>query len=66
MYLFDRIKDIIINRMHLLFNMLKREFLEKMWIDIRETSSKPVNERNPEDCGLVVHEELQRAQNNVE
>ena len=66
LYKFDPIKDMMIDRMHLSFNMLKHEFLEKMWIDMGENSSKPVNERNCEDGGLVVHEELQRALNIVE
>ena len=56
----------MMDRMHLSFNMLKHEFLEKMWINMRDNSSKPVNERNPEDGGLVVHEELQCALHIVE
>ena len=66
LYKFDPIRDMVIDRMHLSFNMLKREFLDKMWSEMGTNSSKPVNERDPSEGGLLFHDEFQSALNMVE
>ena len=53
LYGFEPIKDMVIDRMHLNFNMLKREFLTNIWKDMGENSLKEVNDRKPEDGGLI-------------
>ena len=61
LYKFDPVLDMTIDRMHLTFNMLKREFLEKMWADMAKNAGKPVNDRDPELGGLLVREEFKNA-----
>ena len=61
LYGFDPIKDMVIDRMHLCFNMLKREFLENMWVDMGDNSARPVNDRDPADGGLLFRDELRDA-----
>ena len=34
LYEFDPVRNMVIDRMHLTFNMLKREFMTKIWADI--------------------------------
>ncbi len=58
LYKFDPVLDMTIDRMHLTFNMLKREFLEKMWADMAKNA---VNDRDPELGGLLVREEFKNA-----
>ena len=53
LYKFDPVKDMVIDRMHLTFNMLKHEFLDKMWADMQGNDLLTVNERNPEVVGLL-------------
>ncbi|XP_048576071.1 uncharacterized protein LOC125557470 [Nematostella vectensis] len=53
LYGFDPVKDMVIDRMHLTFNMIKREFLEKMWKDMGDNATLPVNERDPQSGGLL-------------
>jgi hypothetical protein len=53
LYGFDPIKDMVIDRMHVCFNMLKREFIDKIWADIGENSGKEVNDRDQAVGGLV-------------
>lgn len=55
-----------IDRMHVVFNMLKKEFLEKMWADLGENAVREVNDRVPNDGGLLVREELKQALGSVE
>lgn len=55
LYGFDPVQDMLVDRMHLVFNMLKREFLEKFWSDIGENINVEVNERDPSDGGLLLH-----------
>ena len=47
--------------MHLTFNMLKREFMDKMWPDLGENTEKEVNHRDPAVGGLLVREEFKDA-----
>ncbi len=61
LYKFDPVLDITIDWLHLTFNMLKREFLEKMWADMGEDAGKPVNYRNPAVGGRLVREEFKHA-----
>ena len=66
LYKFDPILDMTIDRMHLAFNMLKNEFLEKMWSDLGENAAREVNDRVPNDGGLLVREEFRQALDAVE
>ena len=66
LYKFDPVKDMVIDRMHLTFNMLKREFLDKMWPDLGENMQRDVNEREPADGGLLDREEFKAALQSVE
>ncbi len=50
-----------IDQLHLTFNMLKREFLEKMWADMGENAGKSLNNRDPAVGGLLVREEFKHA-----
>ncbi|CAB3982717.1 Hypothetical predicted protein [Paramuricea clavata] len=61
LYQFNPVLDMSIDRMHLTFNMLKREFIDKMWADIRENADEEVNARDPEVGGLLDHEEFKHA-----
>lgn len=61
LYKFDPVLDMTIDRMHLTFNMLKREFLDKMWADLAENADKAVNDRDPAAGGLLVRDEFKRA-----
>lgn len=61
LYGFDPILDMTVDRMHLTFNMLKREFLSKMWADLGENAGKAINDRDPIAGGLIVHEEFKHA-----
>ena len=66
LYSFDPVLDMTIDRMHVVFNMLKKEFLEKMWADLGENAVREVNDRVPNDGGLLVREELKQALGSVE
>ena len=61
LYKFDPIKDMTIDRMHVTFNMLKKEFQEKMWADLKDNAEKTVNDRIPEDGGLLVRDDFSSA-----
>ena len=61
LYQFNPVLDMSIDRMHLTFNMLKRELIDKMWADIRENADEEVNARDPEVGGLLDHEEFKHA-----
>jgi succinate dehydrogenase/fumarate reductase-like Fe-S protein len=50
LYAFDPVKDMVIDRMHLTFNMLKREFIDQMWVDMGINSDIPINDRDPTVC----------------
>ncbi|KXJ05893.1 hypothetical protein AC249_AIPGENE27711 [Exaiptasia diaphana] len=58
LYGFDPVKDMAIDRMHMCFNMLKREFLEKLWRDLGDNSEK--------DGGLLNRDEFGKSLNAVE
>ena len=58
LYKFDPIKDMVTDKMHLSFNMLKKEFLDKMWCDAGENAARPVEQRDPEVGGLLIRTEL--------
>ena len=53
LYGFDPVKDMVVDRMHLCFNLLKREFLQKIWPELGENQDKEVNERDPRRGGLI-------------
>lgn len=61
LYKFDPVMDMTIDRMHLVFNMLKREFVGKMWPDLGENAAKEVNDRDPAVGGLLDHSEFKIA-----
>ena len=61
LYKFDPVLDMTIDRMHLTFNMLKREFLDKMWADLGENLGNEVNDRDPTGGGLMVRTEFKAA-----
>lgn len=44
-----------VDSMHLVFNMLKREFLDKLWADLEENINVGVNQRDPAVGGLLLH-----------
>lgn len=55
LYGFDPIKGMTVDSMHLVFNMLKREFLDKLWADLEENINVDVNQRDPAVGGLLLH-----------
>ncbi len=61
LYKFDPVMDMVIDRMHLTFNMLKREFIDKMWADLGENAEKEVNDRDPAVGGLMIRDEFKAA-----
>jgi len=61
LYNFDPAQDMVIDRMHLTFNMLKREFRDQMWMDIGQNVHRPINARDPTVGGLVVHGDFEKA-----
>ena len=61
LYKFDPVLDMVIDRMHLTFNMLKREFIDKMWVDMGDNLGRMVNDRNPDNGGLLNHGEFGHA-----
>lgn len=44
-----------VDRMHLVFNMLKREFLDKLWADLEENINVDVSQRDPAVGELLLH-----------
>ncbi len=65
LYGFDPIQDMLVDRMHLVFNMLKREFLDKFWSDVGENVNVNVNERTPNVGGLLLHGDFSDALKHV-
>lgn len=53
LYRFDPVQDMVIDRMHLTFNMLKRELIDQIWVDMQENAGRSVNTRDPADGGLI-------------
>lgn len=53
LYGFDPVNDMVIDRMHLCFNLLRKEFIDKIWPDIGGNAEISVNERIPAAGGLV-------------
>ena len=53
LYKFDPVNDMLIDKMHLSFNMLKKEFLEKMWSDPKGNTNLPPNDRDPDNGGIM-------------
>jgi hypothetical protein len=53
LYEFDPIHDMVIDRMHLTFNMLKREFINHIWPDIGDNLDTPINARDHTIGGLI-------------
>ena len=52
LYGFDPVNDMVVDRMHMNFNMLKREFASYILTDMKETSNRGVNGRDPAVGGL--------------
>ena len=65
LYDFDPIRDMVIDRMHVVFNMLKREFVDHFWADMGENAELPVNSRDPKFGGLVNRDVFASALNTV-
>lgn len=61
LYGFDPVNDMVIDRMHMCFNLLRKEFIDKIWPDVGDNADVPVNDRNPADGGLVNREDFGRA-----
>lgn len=61
LYGFDPVHDMVIDRMHNTFNMLKKEFLEKMWPELGDNEGLPVNERSPDNGGLLNRGDFSKA-----
>lgn len=55
LYGLDPINDMTVDRMHLVFNMLKREFLDKFWANAEENINEEVNQRDSAVGGLLLH-----------
>jgi hypothetical protein len=55
----------LVDRMHLVFNMLKREFIDKFWSNIDENINVEVNDRNPDVGGLLLHGDFSDALKHV-
>ena len=53
LYKFDPVNDMLVDKMHLCFNMLKKEFLEKMWSERGANEALPPHQRDPDNGGLV-------------
>ena len=53
LYGFDPVKDMVIDRMHMCFNLLRKEFIDKIWPDIGNNADVPVNDRTPDAGGLL-------------
>lgn len=53
LYGFDPVHDIMIDRMHLCFNLLRKEFIDKIWPDVAGNADLPVNDRTPASGGLI-------------
>ena len=53
LYAFDPVHDMVIDRMHLSFNLLKREFLECLWPEMGDNALRDPNDRIPADGGLM-------------
>ena len=54
-----------VDRMHLVFNMLKREFLDKLWPNAEENINEDVNDRDPAVGGLLLHGDFSDALKHV-
>ena len=53
LYGFDPVNDMVIDRMHLCFNLLRKEFIDKIWPDLGDNAAVSVNERIPTAGGLI-------------
>lgn len=53
LYGFDPVHDMVIDRMHLCFNLLRKEFIDKIWPDIWGNADVSVTDRTPAAGGLV-------------
>ena len=55
---FHPVKDMVTDKMHLSFNMLKKKLLEKMWADQVDNSGTPTEEHDPNTGGLLTRTDL--------
>ncbi len=65
LYEFNPAHDLVVDRMHLTFNMLKREFIDKIWADVNNNAQTDVNARDPDVGGLIDHNDFGIALNHV-
>ena len=65
LYGFDPVNDMTVDRMHMNFNMLKRELSSHIMTDMKENSSKSINDRDPDVGGLIHKEDFERGLNAV-
>ena len=61
LYDFDPVRDVVIDRMHLCFNLLKKELQTYIWAELGENRERGVNERNPKDGGLICRNAFKEA-----
>ena len=61
LYRFDPVQDMVIDRMHLTFNMLKRELIDQIWVDMGENVGRSVNCRDPTGGGLIDRDDFSSA-----
>ena len=63
LYGFDPVNDMEIDRMHLCFNLLPKEFINKIWPDVADNADVPINDRTPMAGGLVDRDSFAEALN---
>lgn len=65
LYKFDPVKDFVIDRIHLSFNTLKKEFLTYMWPDMRDNGTQEINQRDPNVGGLIPRNQFRESLEHV-
>lgn len=65
LYGFDPVNDMVIDRMHFCFNLLRKEFIDKIWPDVAGNADVPINDRTPTAGGLVDRDMFEKALNAV-
>ena len=58
LYEFDPVKDFVIDRMHLSFNTLKKEFITYMWADMGDNGAREIKQRDPSDQEIISRKHL--------
>ena len=62
---FDLVNDMVIDRMQLCFNLLHKEFIDKIWPDVADTADVLISDRTPTTGGLVDRDSFADALNAV-